>query len=198
MPPPIINFWNSCHIYITISDFTSVCPYGGVVRRHVTSHFRLLSCSYFQRPSQTAAEWGVAELRILDFKTTWSEFQQPSQIAAEWGEAELLILDFETTWSEFQIPSQSWSQAVVCVITPRMYPRSWYFLVYYKCKKLTCELWYKLLWRRNLVQGLHKRWKLLVEINQFLHNRDYNNKLQIPNLQLFSEFQPEIFAKIER
>ena len=75
-------------IYITISTFTSVCPYGIVRRRRrrrpsrpvlsrpVPSHFRFLSCSEFQKPSQTAAERGEAELRILDFKTTWSEFQK--------------------------------------------------------------------------------------------------------------------------
>ena len=49
-------------------------------------------------PSQTAA----AEVRILDFKTTWSEFQKPSQTAALRGKAELRILNFKTTWSEFQ------------------------------------------------------------------------------------------------
>ena len=38
------------------------------------SHFRVSSCSEFQKPSQTAAEQGEAELRILNFKTTWSEF----------------------------------------------------------------------------------------------------------------------------
>ena len=54
-----------------------------------------------QRPSQTAAEQGEAELRILDFKTTWSEFQKASPTAAERGEAELRILNFKTTWSEF-------------------------------------------------------------------------------------------------
>ena len=42
-------------------------------------------------PSQTAAERGVAEMRILDFKTTWSEFQKPNQTAAMRGEAELRI-----------------------------------------------------------------------------------------------------------
>ena len=31
--------------------------------------------------SQTAAERGEAELRILDFETTWSEFHMPSQTA---------------------------------------------------------------------------------------------------------------------
>ena len=97
------------NIYITISTYTSVCPYG--VRRpalrHVTSHFQFLSCSELQKPSQTAAGRGEAELRILDFKTSWSEFQKPSQTAAEQGEAELCILDFKTTYSEFQEPSQS-------------------------------------------------------------------------------------------
>ena len=57
--------------------------------------------SEFQKPSQTAAGRGEAELRILDFKTTWSEFQKASQTAAERGEAELRILNFKTTWSEF-------------------------------------------------------------------------------------------------
>ena len=44
------------------------------------------------------AERGKAELRILNFKTTWSEFQKPSQTAAERGEAELRILNLKTTW----------------------------------------------------------------------------------------------------
>ena len=52
---------------------------------------------------------GEAEVRILNFKTTWSEFHMPSQTApAEaGGEAELHILDFKTTWSEFQKPFQT-------------------------------------------------------------------------------------------
>ena len=45
--------------------------------RPVPSHFRVSSYSEFQMPSQTAAERGEAELRILHFKTTWSEFQKP-------------------------------------------------------------------------------------------------------------------------
>ena len=44
---------------------------------------------------------GEAEVRILNFKTTWSEFQKASQTAAERGEAELRILNFKTTWAEF-------------------------------------------------------------------------------------------------
>ena len=51
--------------------------------------------------SQTATERGEAELRIFNFKTTWSEFQKPSQTATEQGLAEPRILDFKTTWSEF-------------------------------------------------------------------------------------------------
>ena len=66
------------HQRITISDFTSVCP---SVRVSVTlTNFITFEV---QRPSQTAAERGEAELRILDFKTTWSEFQKPSDTAGE-------------------------------------------------------------------------------------------------------------------
>ena len=43
------------------------------------------------------AERGEAELRILDFKTTWSEFKKPSQTATQRGQAELRILNFKTT-----------------------------------------------------------------------------------------------------
>ena len=67
---------------------------------------------------------GEAKLRILNFKTTWSEFQKPYQTAAARGEAELRIYNLKKT-----SPTQSRSQAVVCVSTPRMYPRSGYFLV---------------------------------------------------------------------
>ena len=49
-----------------------------------------------------SAEQGKAELRIFNFKTTWSEFPKPSQTAATRGEAELRILNFKTTWLEFQ------------------------------------------------------------------------------------------------
>ena len=100
-------------IYITISTYTAVCPYGvGVRQRPVTSHFQFLSCTEFLKASQTAAEQGEAKLRILDFKTTWSENQKPSQTAAKRGEAELRILDFKTTWSEFQKPSQTAAKRV--------------------------------------------------------------------------------------
>ena len=51
------------------------------------------------KPQSDRCLQGEAEVRILDFKTTWSEFQMPSQTAAERGEAELRILNFKTTWS---------------------------------------------------------------------------------------------------
>jgi len=54
--------------------------------------------------SQAVTEQGEAELRIFDFKTTWSKFQKPSQTTTEQGEAKLRILNFKTTWSEFQKP----------------------------------------------------------------------------------------------
>ena len=41
---------------------------------------------------------GEAKVRILNFKTTWSEFQKASQTATEQGKAEQLIFDFKTTW----------------------------------------------------------------------------------------------------
>ena len=56
------------------------------------SHLQISLRLEVQRPNHTAAERGVAELRILNFKTAWSEFQKPSQTAAEQGEAELYIL----------------------------------------------------------------------------------------------------------
>ena len=57
--------------------------------------------SEFQKASQTATERGEDKLRILNFKTTWSEFQKPSQTATEQGEAKICVLDFKTTWPEF-------------------------------------------------------------------------------------------------
>ena len=104
--------------------------------------------SEFQVPSQTAP--AEAKPRsVYSIKTTWSEFQMPSQAdCSHRGEAKVRVFDFKTTFSEFQIPSQntlakakpryvfrvssppqSRSKAVVCVSTPRMYPRSGYFLV---------------------------------------------------------------------
>ena len=50
----------------------------------------------FPEAQSDAATQGKAELRILDFKTTWSEFQKPSQTATEQGEAQLCIFDFKT------------------------------------------------------------------------------------------------------
>ena len=68
------------NIYITISTFSSVGPYG-IVRRPVTLPIFIM----FRVPeaqSDTTAEQGKAELRKLDFKTTKSEFQKPKQNVA--------------------------------------------------------------------------------------------------------------------
>ena len=50
---------------------------------------------------------GEAKVRILSFKTTWSEFQKPSQTANEQGKAKLRIINSKMAWSEFQKPSQT-------------------------------------------------------------------------------------------
>ena len=59
------------------------------------------------RPQWDRYRRGEAKVRLLNFKTTWSEFQKTSQTAPEQGEAELCILYFKTTLSEFQKPSQT-------------------------------------------------------------------------------------------
>ena len=50
-------------------------------------------------PSGTTVAEAKAEIRLLNFKTTWSEFEKASQTATKQGEAELQILNFKTTWS---------------------------------------------------------------------------------------------------
>ena len=50
------------------------------------------------RPQSDHCCRGEAEVRILDFETTWSEFQKATQTATEQGKAELCILDFKTTY----------------------------------------------------------------------------------------------------
>ena len=64
---------------------SSVYPYGVGGIGSVTSRFQVLSCSEFQKPSQTTAERGEAKLCILDVKTTWSEFQKHCQTPAVIG-----------------------------------------------------------------------------------------------------------------
>ena len=49
------------------------------------------------RPQSDRCIRGKAKVRIVDFKTTWSEFQKASQIATGQGEAKLRILDFKFT-----------------------------------------------------------------------------------------------------
>ena len=45
--------------------------------------------------SGSPSEKGKAEVRVPDFKTTWSEFQKPCQIAARRGKAELWIYNLK-------------------------------------------------------------------------------------------------------
>ena len=78
------------------------------------------------RPQSDRCRRGEAEVCILNFKTTWSKFQKPCQTAVMRGEAELHTYNLK----KISLP-QSRSEAVVCVSTPRMYPRSGYFLVKY-------------------------------------------------------------------
>ena len=59
------------------------------------------------RPQSDHCRRGEAEVRIFNFKTTWSEFQKGSQTATQQGKAEQCIFNFKTTWSEFQRPSQT-------------------------------------------------------------------------------------------
>ena len=81
------------------------------------------------RPQWDNCHRGEAKVGILNFKTTWSEIQKASQTATE---RRLYLAGKFQIYSIFTSPPQCWSQAVVCASTPRMYPRSGYFLVFYK------------------------------------------------------------------
>ena len=50
------------------------------------------------RPQWNRCRRGEAEVRIIDFKTMWSEFQKASQTTAERGEAELRVFNSKTTY----------------------------------------------------------------------------------------------------
>ena len=106
--PCHLNNYFDFHVCLSIRPSVPFHPF----RPSTQKNFRVSSCLEFQKPRQTAAEQGNAELRILDFKTTWSEFQKPSQTATVQGKAELRVLDFKTTWSEFQKPSQTAAKRV--------------------------------------------------------------------------------------
>ena len=58
-------------------------------------------------PQSDCCHRGEAKVRILDFKTTWSESQKVSQTTTKQGKAEQCIFDLKTIWSEFQKPSQT-------------------------------------------------------------------------------------------
>ena len=109
---------------------------------------QITTWSEFQKPSQTATERGESELRRLDFKTTWSEFQKPCQTTVTQGKAELCIYYLNKT-----SPPQSFSQAVVCVSTPRMYPRRKYFLVLPNFSVHSCQHVLSLYWIFSKIMG---------------------------------------------
>ena len=44
----------------------------------------------------------LSDVTLARVKTTWSEFEKASQTTAQRGKAELRILNFKTTWSMFQ------------------------------------------------------------------------------------------------
>ena len=80
------------------------------------------------RPQSDRCCQGEAKVHILDFKTTWLELKKPCLTAVAQSEVEQRTYNLKKI-----LPSQSLSQAVVCVSTPRMNPRSGYFLV---CEKI--------------------------------------------------------------
>ena len=59
------------------------------------------------RPQSDCCRRGEAEVRILNFKTTWSEFQRASQTDAKRGNAEISILDFKTIYRNYWIRSRT-------------------------------------------------------------------------------------------
>ena len=83
-----IHLNNYFRLHVCLSIRPSVRPLVRVSHLQISLRLEVL------RPNQTAAKQGEAELRILDFKTTWSEFQKPSQTAAEGGVAEPCTLQF--------------------------------------------------------------------------------------------------------
>ena len=78
------------------------------------------------RPQCDCCHQGEAEVRILNFKITWSELQEASQTATEQG---LYLAGEFQIYSIVTSPPHCRSQAVVCISTPRMYLRSGYFLI---------------------------------------------------------------------
>ena len=79
-------------------------PIPAVVQHNVTNESCLVCVTSEKytfwvtlRPQSDRYRQGEAEVRILDFKTTWSEFQKASETATEQGNAKLCILNYKTT-----------------------------------------------------------------------------------------------------
>ena len=115
-----LNNYFNFHVCLSIHVFVRFClskklpPVSAVFSQNVTNK-SCLTCVKNEkyapwvtiRPKQDCCGRGEAEVRIIDFKTTWSEFQMPSQTSTEHGEAELCIFYFKNTCSEFQKASQT-------------------------------------------------------------------------------------------
>ena len=122
-------------IYITISDFTSVCP---SVSQSVspTLRFLVISQNVTKKSSLACA---MSEKYVLQFTL------RPLGLIRQ-GKAELHTLHYQVRQSRtayiknhFSIssPSQCWSQAVVCVSTPRIYLQNGYFLIIIRIQNST-------------------------------------------------------------
>ena len=83
---------------------------------------------------------GEAEVRILNFKTTWSEFQRPSQTDPAKDKPRCVHSILKPHF-RVSSPPQSRSQAVVCVSTPRKYSQSGCFLENNKNSPLSWQLY---------------------------------------------------------
>ena len=105
---------------------------------YVTLSFFFQFLQSYHKMSLTKVTWLVLRVKYV----VWVTFR-PLWFIRQ-GEAELHTLQNKARWiqamyieTHFSVssPLQSRSQAVVCVSTPRMYPQSRYFLVYYNPNK---------------------------------------------------------------
>ena len=139
---------------------------------------------------------GEAEVRILDFKTTWLEFKKPCQTAAVQGKAEQLIYNLKNTSS-----TQSRSQAVVCVSTTRMYLRSGYILVTFiyslifdwnlSLRFWQCSNFVKICWTWKLLNPLNTKkdsFMYLITLHVFDYNKNFKSDWYFKRLSITSLF----------
>ena len=136
-----LNNYFDFHVCLSIRSSGSVRPKLTSIPARVSQNDTNKSCLVCVKSEKYASwvtlrpQWdrccrGEAEVRILDFKTTWSEFQMPSKTASAEAKPRC-VYSILKPHGQSSITSPSRSKAVVCVSTPRMYPRSGYFLVLY-------------------------------------------------------------------